>query len=121
METTKAEYLAGTILDDLRSLLTASLTPEHDEFGIAKALKENINKITCFGDLHDYMDANTLGDSEKIWEELTDDIGLEGDEMKIQAACDVVNEAQSLVDDWIKHGGLRVSEDRAHDESIGRT
>jgi hypothetical protein len=55
------------------------------------------------------MDANTLGESEEIWEELTDGIGPEGDEKKVQAACDVLNEAQTIVDEWIKRGGLKAS------------
>ena len=31
---------------------------------------------------------------EKLWEELTSDIPPEGDEVKVQGACDVLNEAQ---------------------------
>lgn len=120
MMTEEAEHLARTIIDDLESLLSATITPEQDQLGIAKALKENVDKVTCFSDLHDYMDANTLGESEKIWEELTDDIGPEGDEKKVQAACDVLNEAQSVVDDWIKHGGLKAYGDRVQEESIVR-
>jgi hypothetical protein len=53
------------------------------------------------------MDANTLGESEEVWEELTADIPPEGDERKVQAACDVVNDAQSMVDEWIRQGGLK--------------
>ncbi|MGH9897840.1 MAG: hypothetical protein ACRD63_02410 [Pyrinomonadaceae bacterium] len=105
MRTAKAEHLARTIIDDLGLLLSATI-PEQDEFGIAKALKENVDKVTCFSDLHDYMDANTLGESEEIWGELTDGIGPEGDDIKVQLACDVVNEAQTIVDEWIKSGAL---------------
>ena len=32
-----------------------------------------------------------------------------GDEKKVQAACDVLNEAQTIVDEWIKRGGLKAS------------
>ena len=39
---------------------------------IAEALKENVDRVTCFSDLHNYMDANTLGESEEVWDELTD-------------------------------------------------
>jgi hypothetical protein len=106
--TNKARHLAKTIKDDLEALFSTNVIREQPELGIANALKENANKITCFSDLHDYMDANTLGESEKIWEELTDDIGPEGDEMRVQLACDVLNEAQTIVDEWIRHGALRI-------------
>jgi|GEM_PF-6164205 len=44
------------------------------EIGIAELLKQNVGAVTCFSDLHDYLDANTLGKSEEIWNELTVDI-----------------------------------------------
>lgn len=107
MRTAKAQHLAKTIMDDLEALLSTSNSYEQPGAGIAEALKENADKITSFSDLHDYMDANTLGESEKVWEELTDDIGPEGDEVKVQLACDILNEAQTIVDAWIKQGSLR--------------
>ena len=107
MRTAKAQQLAKTIMDDLETLLSTSISYEQPDAGIAEALKANADKITCFSDLHDYMDANTLGESEKVWEELTDDIGPEGDEVKVQLACDILNEAQTIVDEWIKQGALR--------------
>ena len=78
-----------------------------DQFILFFSTKWRIDKIKCFSDLHDYMDANTLGESEKVWEELTDDIGPQGDEVKVQLACDILNEAQTIVDEWIKQGALR--------------
>jgi hypothetical protein len=107
IRTAKAQHLAKTIMDDLEALLSTSISYEQPGAGIAEALKENAEKITCFSDLHDYMDANTLGESEKVWEELTDHIGPEGDEVKVQLACDILNEAQTIVDEWIKQGALR--------------
>lgn len=104
--TAKAQHLAKTIMDDLEVLLSANISSEQSDAGIAEALKKNVDKVTCFSDLHDYMDANTLGESEEIWEELTDGIGPEGDETKVQLACDVLNEAQDIVDKWIKQGAL---------------
>lgn len=104
--TAKAQHLAQTIMDDLEALLSANVSSEQTDSGIAGALQQNIDKVSCFSDLHDYMDANTLGESEEIWEELTDDIGPEGDERKVQLACDVLNEAQNIVDKWIKQGAL---------------
>ncbi|HCX29757.1 MAG TPA: hypothetical protein DHU55_08315 [Blastocatellia bacterium] len=105
-EDSKVQHLAKTIMDDLEALLSFERSSEQPDSGIADALKENLEKITCFSDLHDYMDANTLGESEEIWEELTDDIGPEGDERKVQLACDVLNEAQNIVDKWIRQGSL---------------
>jgi hypothetical protein len=101
MRTAKAQHLAKTIMDDLEALLSTSNSYEQPGAGIAEGLKENADKITSFSDLHDYMDANTLGESEEVWEELTDDIGPKGDEVKVQ------NEAQTIVDEWIKQGALR--------------
>lgn len=107
MRTAKAQHLAKTIMDDLEALLSTSNSYEQPGAGIAEALEENADKIMSFRDLHDYMDANTLGESEKVWEELTNDIGPEGDEVKVQLACDILNEAQTIVDEWIKQGALR--------------
>lgn len=105
-EQTYSRQLAKTIIEDLQDLLTGQ--PSSDREGvIASALRGNVDRITCFGDLHDYLDANTLGESEELWEELTAGIPPEGDEVKVQAACDVLNEAQSMVDKWIKQGGLK--------------
>jgi hypothetical protein len=103
--TAKAQHLAETIIRDLKQLLSTEMSGQ-PEIGIAELLKQNVGAVTCFSDLHDYMDANTLGESEEIWEELTADIPPEGDEKKVQAACDVLNEAQTIVDEWIKQGGL---------------
>jgi len=107
--TGSTQRLAKTIMDDLQAMLSEDIKPEQPDSRIAAALKENVDNVTCFSDLHDYMDANTLGESEEIWEELTDGIGPEGDEKKVQAACDVLNEAQTIVDEWIKQGGLKAS------------
>jgi hypothetical protein len=112
MKTAKAQHLAKTIMDDLEALLSADISYEQPGAGIADELTKNADKITCFSDLHDYMDANTLGESEEVWGELTADIGPEGDEMKVQLACDVVNEAQTMVDEWIKQGGLWAAQRR---------
>jgi hypothetical protein len=106
-EQTKAQHLAKTIIADLQSLLAGPLPADADASAIASELRGNVDRVTCFSDLHDYMDANTLGESEEVWEELTADIPPEGDERKVQAACDVVNDAQSMVNEWIRQGGLK--------------
>lgn len=109
LSTEKARRLAETIMMDLEALVSAKIETETEQVyaGIALALQENIDSVTSFSDLHDYMDANTLGESEEVWDELTDGIGPDGDERKVQAACDVLNEAQGIVDEWIKQGGLK--------------
>ena len=107
--TDSSQRLAKTIIDDLHAMLSKDAKLDEPDSRIAAALKENVDNVTCFRDLHDYMDANTLGESEETWEESTDGIGPEGDEKKVQAACDVLNEAQTIVDEWIKRGGLKAS------------
>ena len=107
--TAKAQQLAETIISDLKQLVSIQTPTDQSLTEIAEPLKQNVSRVTCFSDLHDYMDANTLGESEEIWEEFTSDIPPEGDEMKVQAACDVLNEAQTIVDEWIKQGGLTAS------------
>ena len=114
----KAQYLAKTIMDDLEALLSTPAICKQAGPSIANALNENAHKITCFSDLHDYMDANTLGDSEEVWEELTADIGPEGDETKVQFACDVLNEAQTIVDEWIRQGALRIAQGEEQKQDI---
>ena len=56
--------------------------------------------IQSYSDLHDYYDANTLGDIDRI-----PNYG-EGDE-NVQKTMDFLNAAQNEVDRWIKSGGLR--------------
>ena len=105
--TAKSQHLAETIISDLKQLISNPTPSGRSKTPIAELLKQNVGRVTCFSDLHDYMDANTLGESEEIWEELTADIPPEGDEKEVQAACDVLNEAQTIVDEWIKQGGLK--------------
>lgn len=49
---------------------------------------------TCFADLHDTCDANTLGNSEQLFESFDNP----------QAACDALNAVQNAIDAWIKDG-----------------
>jgi hypothetical protein len=102
-----AQRLAKTIIDDLKRLASADFSVEQSDSGIANALRENVHRITCVSDLHDYMEANTLGETEEVWDQLTEGIGPDGDEGKVQAACDVVSEAHSIVDKWISQGELK--------------
>ena len=68
------QHLVKTIMDHLKEMRAEPIKPDENS-EIAAMLRENVDKVTCFSDLHDYMDANTLGESEEIWEELTDGIG----------------------------------------------
>jgi len=117
--TAKPQHLAKTIMDHLKEMLAEPVKPDENS-ETAAVLREHVDKVTCFSDLHDYMDANTLGESEEIWEELTDGIGPEGDEKKVQAACDVLNEAQTIVDEWIKRGGLKANLPPQTNEAVVR-
>jgi len=56
--TAKAQHLAKAIMDDVEALLSANISSEQADSGIEEALKQNVDKVTCFSDLHDYMDAN---------------------------------------------------------------
>jgi len=100
------QLLAKTIMEDLEGLLCQNASTGQLDAEII-ALKEYVDDVTCFSDLHDYVDANTLGESEEVWQQLTGGIGPEGDEEQVQMACDVVSGAQSIVDEWIKQGSLR--------------
>lgn len=48
MRTAKAEHLAKTIMDDLEALLATSTSYEEPSASIAKALKENADKIVPY-------------------------------------------------------------------------
>lgn len=64
--------------------------------------------VTGFSELHDYVDANCLGGSEALLDELdaaqpqTD----EGRRAAMNALCDVMNPAIEIVNQWIVEGGL---------------
>lgn len=53
------------------------------------------SQITCFADLHDHMDANTLGGL------ADDDFPLDGDEQ-----IEFGNALQAALDEWIKNNGM---------------
>lgn len=56
--------------------------------------------VSSFSELHDHVDANEYGG-------LCDDRLLDGDDGFPEWVTDMANETQSLVDQWIKDGGLR--------------
>lgn len=53
--TAKTRFLAATIMNNLNEMLVEPIKP-HENSDIAAVLRENLDKVTCFGDLHDYMD-----------------------------------------------------------------
>lgn len=64
--------------------------------------------VRSFSELHDYVDANCYGGSEKLLNELdaavpdTD----EGHTEALNALCDLMNPAIEKVDAWLKGGGI---------------
>jgi len=114
-ETKKLVRLAGfllaeTIKSDLRGIME---NPEMGtlHIGLNRAIKDG--EVNSFTDLHEIMDANTLGESEKVLEVMHADIPPEGDEAKVQLGLDVLNEAQAMVDMWIRNGGLKQEKEEA--------
>lgn len=102
--------LAETIVAELKDMVDVS-KPGHGAVHaqICAELIEGVKrgKVKRFSDLHDYMDANTLGQSEMVMGILQVDIPPEGDEAKVQLSNDVLDEAFGCVDRWIRDGGLR--------------
>ena len=65
-------------------------------------------RVKSFSHLHDFVDANCYGGTEKMLEEL-DAAGPDTDEQHVAnlgRLCDLCNPAMELVDQWIKDGGL---------------
>jgi hypothetical protein len=70
---------------------------------VAEAIKNDVLQLCrdvpaarearSFSDLHDYCDANLLGDAEDIYNHIGAD-----------RACDVLNAAQTIVDEWLQTG-----------------
>lgn len=96
----QAARIAASIKQDLHEILFQPIAGAMTvSMSVAYELQANARHITSFSLLHDYLDANTLGD-----EDLYPDFG-EG-YSNVQHACDVLNAAQGEVDRWIKAGGL---------------
>lgn len=63
--------------------------------------------IGSFGDLHDYCDANVLGECENLYNELvTESQTASEHDAKLDAVNAIMNPAQGAVDAWIKAGGI---------------
>ncbi len=50
--------------------------------------------VSSFSELHDYVDANMYG--------VNDDLAVDGEEFA--AFCEVLNDAQNIVDAWLING-----------------
>ena len=93
--------IAKTIIADI--LAGPVVTTSH-------GAKANLLDATSFSELHDYCDANMLGDQEKLLGEFghtgEDDAT---DEAALSKAVDVLNHAQDIVDYWLKsrHAGIQ--------------
>lgn len=104
--------LADTIKTDLRHMLECSV---YDKDLVITELRCRAESIKDFGELHDVLDANILGETDKVWS-VMEDVGpppadylpgISREDAAVQYQCDVVNAAQDEVDRWIKLGGLR--------------
>lgn len=81
---------------------------------LAAAMKAEITELVAagtipadardFAHLHDFVDANTLGGTEALWDALP--VNEAGD-VDAGDLCDLMNAATAEVDEWIKAGGLR--------------
>lgn len=67
--------------------------------------------VSCYSELHDYVDANLYGGTEALLEQLdaeapdTD----EGHSIALAALCELANPAMETVDAWIRSGGITTS------------
>lgn len=65
--------------------------------------------VSSFSELHDYVDANCYGGTEKLLEDMSAGIAVNDDEGAEQALNSLnllCNPAMDLVDAWIKAGGI---------------
>lgn len=112
---TKGKEVAETIKRDLKALLDHKFNRGNR---IQRRFREGLKagKVNSFSDLHDYMDANVLGDYElvlgmEISEE--DAVAIQTNdritpqEAIMQTKYDILNQAQNITDAWIKEGGLK--------------
>lgn len=83
-----------------------------DELDHFKAFRMRVaeGKVETFGDLHDYMDANVIGDQEGIFDRIEQvfprNADPDDDDEFSDMVCDVLNLAQDEVNEWIQAGGL---------------
>lgn len=58
--------------------------------------------VSSFSELHDHVDANCYGLTEKVWEE----IQTRAPERAVELSCEFVSSMQDRLDKWIKEGGI---------------
>lgn len=84
---------------------------------IERRFREGVgaNEVKGFSDLHEFMDANMLGDYESILDldvdarvavDIQSNSNMTEDEALVQTRFDILEAAHSEVDRWIKEGGL---------------
>lgn len=97
-KTITIESLATSIKKEIVQTIQST---EKDER--SKRMRHGFSNAKSFSDLHDYCDANVLGESE-YWTLPTGlEDGPEADKA-VQALCDFGYAAHTLVDQWIKDG-----------------
>lgn len=126
-------HLAGTIKADLLDIVsnperTMIVTMEHvrqgcqlsdellaagwpeDDLDHFRAFRMHIKegRVTCFGDLHDYMDANMIGDTVEVWDGVKALFEDEEGEDAAESSAIVFNGAQDEVNRWIQSGGMLI-------------
>lgn len=78
---------------------------------IPERVKQGFLKAGSFSELHDYCDANMLGDGETVWTAQTGLLDGPDADRSVQFNCDILNAAQTLVDTWLKNGRSSVPDD----------
>lgn len=64
--------------------------------------------VSCFSELHEYVDANLYGGTEALLEQLDAEVPDtdEGHSAAMTALCHLANPAMDAVDAWIRSGGI---------------
>ncbi len=101
--------LASEIAQTVKAELLHMLACGDDENSIAGQISRARDDIKSFRDLHDYCDANTLGQQDRIQLGVAKLSGLTEGEAYVGACMQVQHDCQTEVDLWIQAGGLRVA------------
>ena len=60
---------------------------------------------SSFAELHDYCDANIIGGTEAMLDELQAEMG---EQAGLDESCDIMNAGADILDAWIKNGGHKI-------------
>lgn len=102
--------VVAQLVESIQQELLSLVAPDAPD----RKLADSLRHARTFSELHDYMDANMLGETDKVHEMVVDQDLTEEyvsrfrhyDEARVQHGCDVLNEAQDAVDAWMFQGGL---------------